>query len=52
MKKIPLKSGDEFDAFTGWRRFYNWKTKQLKKIKRKYRKRFRQDEKKLIDKEL
>jgi len=42
MKKIKLKSGDEFDALTKARKFHNFKRGELKKIKRKYNKRFRQ----------
>jgi len=46
MKKIPCKSGDEVDAFSKRsRRLIIWKRGQLKKIKRKYWKRFRQKEK-------
>jgi len=55
MKRIKLKSGDEYDALTAWRRYYNWKAGQLKKIKRGYNKRLRkktkQSVKLAIDKE-
>tara|TARA_B110000483_G_C17706948_1_gene355633 strand:- start:292 stop:468 length:177 start_codon:yes stop_codon:yes gene_type:complete len=40
-KRVPLKSGDEYDALTRARKFYLWKAGQLKKIKRAYNKRFR-----------
>ena len=48
MKRIKLIDGCEHDAFTGWRKYYNWKKGEIKKIKRKYRKRFRQIEKRDI----
>ena len=40
-KRIPMKGGDEYDALTKARKFYLWKSGQLKKIKRAYNKRFR-----------
>ena len=40
-KRIPLKSGDEYDALTKGRKFLHWKSGQIKKIKRAYNKRFR-----------
>ena len=40
-KRIPMKSGDEYDGLTKARKFYLWKTGKLKKIKRAYNKRFR-----------
>ena len=46
MKKVPLKSGDEFDALTKSRKFYNFKRGTLKKIKRGYNKRFRKSSRK------
>lgn len=41
--KIPLKGGDEYDALTKARKWYKYldKSKVVKKIKRKYNKRFR-----------
>ena len=51
MKRIPAIDGDEHDAFTGWRKLLIWKPGQLKKAKRKYRKRFRQAEKKMLKRE-
>jgi len=39
--EIPLKSGDEYDAFTRWRRLLRWKAGQIKKIKQRYNKRLR-----------
>ena len=41
MSKIPMKGGDEYDALTKARKYYNWSKGQLKKIKRGYNKRFR-----------
>ena len=48
VKKIPLKSGDEYDILTKSRKFYLLKAGQAKKIKRKYNKRFRKVSKSLI----
>ena len=39
--RIPLLTGDEFDALTGWREAYGWHPGQLAKIKRRYRRRVR-----------
>jgi predicted DNA binding CopG/RHH family protein len=41
IKRVPLKSGDEMDAFSKWRKFLNFKRGELKKIKRAYNKRLR-----------
>ena len=41
-KRIPMKGGEEYDAFSKYRKFFRWKGGQLKKIKRAYNKRFRQ----------
>jgi hypothetical protein len=41
MSKISMKGGDEYDALTKARKYYNWSKGQLKKIKRGYNKRFR-----------
>jgi len=43
MKKIPLKGGDEYDALTKARKFYRFAPGIVKKIKRKYNKRFRKE---------
>ena len=42
-ERVPLKDGDEYDALTKARKFYKYlgKSKVVKKIKRKYNKRFR-----------
>lgn len=52
MKEIPCKGGDEYDAFTGWRRVLSWKAGTLKYIKTKYRKRCRQAAKQAIKQEI
>jgi len=41
IKRVPLKSGDEMDAFSKSRKFLNFKRGDLKKIKRAYNKRLR-----------
>ena len=38
---LPMKSGDEVDAFTRWRYLLYWKSGDRKKIKRLYNKRVR-----------
>lgn len=40
-ERIPLKSGDEHDALTKARHWYNWRPGIRKLIKRAYNKRFR-----------
>lgn len=42
-ERIPLKGGDEYDALTPARKWYKYldRSKVIKKIKRKYNKRFR-----------
>jgi len=47
-KRIPMKGGDEYDGLTKARKFYMWKSGQLKKIKRAYNKRFRKQSKELM----
>ena len=39
--RIPMKGGDEEDAFTSWRRVFGWRPGTIKAIKRKYNKRVR-----------
>ena len=48
MKRIPMKGGDEYDALTSWRHVlcYLGRPGVVKKIKRKYNKRFRKEGKK------
>ena len=40
-KRIPLEGGDEYDALTKSRKYHNFGSGVLKKIKRQYNKRFR-----------
>jgi hypothetical protein len=47
MKKIPQNCGDELDAFSKSRKHLTFKRGLLKKIKRRYNKRFRQATKSL-----
>ncbi len=46
--RIPLKSGDEYDALTGWKRYCFWQPGERKKIKRGYRKRLRKSYRKFV----
>jgi len=36
-----MKTGDEYDGLTPWKKFYKWRSGQRKKIKRGYNKRVR-----------
>lgn len=49
--KIPMKGGDEYDALTGYRRFYKFRPGVRKSIKKKFMKRMRKFLKHLIGKE-
>ena len=40
--ETPLRGGDEYDAFTRWRRFLKWKAGSIKRVKRRYWHRVRQ----------
>lgn len=40
-ERIRFNSADEYDAFTGWRRWYHWRAGRLKAIKRGYNRRVR-----------
>ena len=54
MKKgrdTPLKGGDEYDALTKARKYYNFGRKALKVIKRGYNKRVRRNNKKEVKNE-
>mgnify|MGYP001268000543 CR=1 FL=1 len=51
VKKIPLKSGDEYDILTPARKFYSLKAGEAKAVKRKYNKRFRKVGKSLTNEE-
>lgn len=48
VKKIPLKSGDEYDALTKAKKYFNFKAGQRKKIKARYNKRLRKVNKILL----
>lgn len=48
MKRMPMKTGDEYDALTRWKKFLKWKAGQRKKIKRAFNKK----ERKWLDKEV
>jgi len=51
MKRIPTKGGDEEDGLSkSSRKFYIWSRGELKKIKRRYNKRFRKQVKMEIQK--
>jgi hypothetical protein len=41
MKRIPMKSGDEYDALTSWRKVLHWRAGERARIKRHYRRRER-----------
>jgi len=43
------KGGDEWDAFTSWRRVVFWQRGELKRLKRRYAKRQRKDAKMELD---
>ena len=42
MKRKPLKTGDEYDALTKWKKFVNFRAGERKKIKQKYNRKERQ----------
>ena len=48
MKRIPLKSGDELDAFSKYRKYHRWGRGAIKKIKKAYNKRFRKHNQRCI----
>jgi hypothetical protein len=39
--RIPLRGGDEQDAFSGWRRLLRWRPGDRKRLKKQYAKRLR-----------
>lgn len=41
MKRMPLKTGDEYDALTRWKKFLHWKPGKRKRIKKAYNKKER-----------
>jgi hypothetical protein len=46
--ELPLKSGDEQDALTPWKKYLRWRPGVRKKIKRNYNKRIRRKAKKEV----
>ena len=42
MKRMPMKTAEEYDALTKIKRFLNWKPGQRKEIKKKYNRKERQ----------
>jgi hypothetical protein len=44
-RELPMKTSDEHDALTRWRRFLNWRPGVRASIKRGYNKRVRREEK-------
>lgn len=47
-RRGPVNNGEEFDAFTGWRKLMYWKAGELKQIKQQFnRKKRRQDRQQL-----
>ena len=52
MKRMPLKTGDEYDALTKWKKFVRFKAGERKKIKQRYNRKERQWLKKSIPEEL
>ena len=38
---MPLKTGDEYDALTRWKKFLHWKPGERKRIKKAYNKKER-----------
>ena len=45
---VPFKKSEE-DALCGWRRFYGWRAGTLARLKRGYRERCRQSDKRRIE---
>jgi len=46
MKRKPLKTGEEYDALTGWKKYIRFRPGQRKKVKKAYNKK----ERKWLDK--
>jgi hypothetical protein len=47
-KRMPMKTGDEYDGLTKWKGLLKWRTGERKRIKKAYNKK----ERKWLDKEL
>ncbi|MCR4330293.1 MAG: hypothetical protein NUV49_00160 [Patescibacteria group bacterium] len=48
-RKIPMSNGDEFDAFTNWRKVLKWRSGERASVKRGYRRRVRRGERRDIE---
>jgi len=48
-RKIPMKTGDEYDAFTSWRKVLNWRAGERKHIKRRFNKKERKHLKRVME---
>jgi hypothetical protein len=46
--KRQMAGGEEYDAFTGWRKYLHWHKGQLKKVKRRSNKRERRKAQEMI----
>ena len=49
--EIPMRGGGEYDALSGWKKYFKFKPGTRKKIKRGFRKRVRRFVKSLIKKD-
>jgi len=47
-KEVPMVSGDEYDAFTDWRKVMTFKAGDRRRVKNAYRRRCRRHDQKLI----
>ncbi len=50
--EVPMKTGDEYDALTRWRRFLHWRAGDRKDIKRGFRRRVRRAVRRLLRKDV
>ena len=41
LRDVPIKTLDEYEALTGWRKYVYWKSRERKKIKQKFNRRNR-----------
>lgn len=44
-RMVPMRGGDEVDAFTRWRHNLHWRAGQRRKVKQRYNRRVRRQEK-------
>ena len=40
-REVMKGCGDEWDAFTGWRRYLHWQPGQLRRVKQRFNRRVR-----------